>query len=138
MRSAAVLVVLVVLALASFPSPTRAAEPGPPADQPAAKEPGRCKKLPAGKPVLKLNLKPESEVSDLVSWMSTITCKTFLFTPADLQGKKVTVLSPRLMTVEEAYRLFVDTLSSVGLKVEPVSGRGRDGEVVRIFPRPAR
>ena len=57
---------------------------------------------------MKLNLKPDTELGDLISWISSITCKQFLLPgtiPAN--SKKVTVVAPELITPEEAYRLFL-------------------------------
>ena len=87
---------------------------------PGEKEFNQCKKLPAGRRILKFNFKPDSEISDLVGWISTISCTQFLIAGPTLQGKKVTVLSPQLITPEEAYRLFLGALESVGLTVEPM------------------
>jgi general secretion pathway protein D len=77
-----------------------------------------CRKLPAGKRVVKLTLKPETDVADLVAWISSITCKEFVV-PGNIPAgsKKVTVTSPQLMTPEEAYDLFLAALDSVGLTV---------------------
>jgi general secretion pathway protein D len=77
-----------------------------------------CKKLPPGKRIVKLNLKPETDVIDLIGWISSITCSQFLVS-IPLHGKKVTVIAPQLITPEEAYRLFFAALESVGLTVEP-------------------
>jgi type II secretory pathway component GspD/PulD (secretin) len=73
--------------------------------------------MPAGKR-LKLNLKPNTEVVDLVSWISAITCKRFIV-PGNLpaQGKTVTIVAPQPITAAEAYDLFLDALDSVGLTV---------------------
>jgi general secretion pathway protein D len=87
---------------------------------PGEREFNQCKKLPAGRRILKFNFKPDSEISDLVGWISTISCTQFLIAGPTLQGKKVTVLSPQLITPEEAYRLFLGALESVGLTVEPM------------------
>jgi type II secretory pathway component GspD/PulD (secretin) len=66
---------------------------------------------------VKLNLKPETEVWDLVAWISSITCEQFVV-PGDIAaGKKVTIYSPELITTAEAYRLFLAALDSVGLTV---------------------
>ena len=85
---------------------------------PGEKEFNSCKKLPPGKRIVKLNLKPDTEVIDLIGWISSITCSQFLVS-IPLQGKKVTVIAPQLITPEEAYRLFFAALESVGLTVEP-------------------
>jgi len=81
-----------------------------------------CRKLPAGKRVVRLNLKPNTDVTDLVTWISVVTCKQFLLPGALAAGKTVTVFAPQLITPEEAYRLFLDALDSVGLTIYP-SGR---------------
>ncbi len=89
-------------------------------EPPGEKEFNSCKKLPSGKAILKLNLKPDSEVSDLIGWFSSITCTPFLTsTSVSLQGKKVTVIAPLPITIADAYRLFYAALESVNLTVEP-------------------
>ena len=97
-----------------------AAKPGTPGvvEIPGEKEFNSCKKLPPGKRIVKLNLKPETDVIDLIGWISSITCSQFLVS-IPLQGKKITVIAPQLITPEEAYRLFYAALESVGLTVEP-------------------
>ena len=77
-----------------------------------------CRKLPAGKRIVKLNLKPETSVADLVAWISAVTCMPFIV-PGTIgaDSKKVTIVSPELITPEEAYRLFIGALDSVGLTV---------------------
>jgi hypothetical protein len=79
-----------------------------------------CKKIPAGKRVVRLTLKPETDLTSLVAWISSITCKSFLV-PGTIppEGKKVTVIAPGIMTPAEAYQLFLSSLDSVGLTVEP-------------------
>ena len=86
-----------------------------------------CKKFPSGKRIVKLNLKPDTELGDLIAWISSITCKQFLLPgtiPAN--SKKVTVVAPELITPEEAYRLFLGALDSAGLTVE------QSGKFLRI------
>jgi general secretion pathway protein D len=78
-----------------------------------------CHKFPANKRIVKLNMKPDTELGDLISWISSITCKQFLLPgtiPAN--SKKVTIIAPQLITPEEAYRLFLAALDSVGLTVQ--------------------
>lgn len=84
----------------------------------ARAEGNTCRKLPPGKRV-KVNLKPETEIGDLVSWISSITCKQFLFSGAIDSHKKVTIVAPQPMTGAEAYQLFLSALDSVGLTVVP-------------------
>lgn len=85
---------------------------------PGEKEFNSCKKLPAGKRIVRLNLKPDTEVMDLIGWISSITCAQFIVS-VPVQGKKLTIVSPQLITPEEAYRLFFSALDSLGLTVEP-------------------
>ena len=86
-----------------------------------------CRRLPAGKR-LKLNLKPNTDLFDLVAWISAITCKHFIV-PGTIpsQGKTVTIVSPQPITAAEAYALFLDALDSVGLTVYP------SGKVLRVI-----
>ena len=107
------------------PLRARLATPSTPA--PSATEPMHlprgadvCKKVPPGKRVVRLRLKPDANLGDLVAWISSITCKSFLVPgtiPAD--SKKVTIIAPGVMTPEEAYGVFLNALDSVGLTVEP-------------------
>ncbi|MCG5054802.1 MAG: type II secretion system secretin GspD [Myxococcales bacterium] len=86
---------------------------------PGEKEFNSCKKLP-NRRIVRLNLKPDTELGELVSWISTITCTQFLIPgTTNIAGKKVTILAPQLITPSEAYRLFLAALESVGLTVEP-------------------
>jgi general secretion pathway protein D len=86
-----------------------------------------CRRFAGGKR-LKLNLKPNTELVDLVSWISAITCKQFIVPGTlPLHGKTVTIIAPQPITVREAYDLFLDALDSVGLTVYP------SGKVLRVI-----
>jgi general secretion pathway protein D len=78
-----------------------------------------CQKIPAGKRAVKMNLKPEVELPELVAWISSITCKSFVL-PGHLSagGKKLTFVTQGTMTPNEAYAVFLTALDSVGLAVE--------------------
>jgi hypothetical protein len=86
-----------------------------------------CRRLPEGKR-LKLNLKPNTELIDLISWISAITCKQFVV-PGTIpsHSKTVTIIAPRLITAAEAYQLFLGALDSVGLTVYP------SGNILRVI-----
>ncbi len=87
------------------------------------KEFNTCHKLPVGKRVAKLNLKPDADLADLIAWISNITCKQFVISGNITAGaKKVTIVAPGLMTRDEAYVAFLRALDSLGLTVEK-SGR---------------
>src|SRR6185436_9699367 len=92
-------------------------------EYPGEKEFNSCKKLPSGKAILKMGLKPDTEIGDLIGTMSSITCTPFLIpSTVGIAGKKVTIIAPQALTPAEYYRLFYAALESVGLTVEP-SGR---------------
>ena len=78
-----------------------------------------CRKVPAGKRAVKVNLKPEVELPELVAWISSITCKSFVI-PGHLSagGKKITLVTQGAMTPKEAFGAFLTALDSVGLTVE--------------------
>jgi hypothetical protein len=82
-----------------------------------------CRRLPAHRAIVKLNLKPETNIVDLVAWISSITCRQFLLPGSILAAdKKVTVYAPQLITPDSAYGLFLSALDSVRLTVQK-SGR---------------
>jgi hypothetical protein len=70
-----------------------------------------------------MNLKPEVELPELIAWISSITCKSFVL-PGHLSsgGKKLTFVTQGLMTREEAYSTFLSALDTVGLTVEKGPG----------------
>ena len=82
-----------------------------------------CQKIPRGKRVVKLNLKPEVELPELVAWISSVTCKSFVL-PGNLSagGKKITFVTQGAMTRDEAYAAFLERLDSIGLTVERRAG----------------
>jgi type II secretory pathway component GspD/PulD (secretin) len=116
MRSRVVALLLMFATLVA-PAAVTAAAPRPAAPAPAEDGGDSCHRLPAGKH-LRLNLKPNTEVVDLVSWISAITCKRFIV-PGNLQpqSKTVTIIAPQPITASEAYDLFLEALDSVGLTV---------------------
>jgi len=74
-----------------------------------------------------VTFKPETELKDLITWVMGFTCKNFLLDPRIVStGKKVTVIAPNKMSAQEAYNLFLASLSTMGLAVET------KGNVLRI------
>ena len=102
--------------LAALTSTATLAAAVPPPAQPTSPS-TVCRKLPPGKRVVRLTLKPETTVDDLIVWISSITCKQFIVPGGIGSGKTVTITSPELITPEEAYGLFLAALDSVGLTV---------------------
>ena len=116
---AAVALALAFGATAGGASGARAAARARPADGVRPGTGSACTRLPAGKRIVKLNLKPDTEIADLVAWISSITCKQFVLPDLPASHAKVTIVAPSLITSGEAYRLFLDALDSVGLTVYP-------------------
>jgi general secretion pathway protein D len=74
-----------------------------------------------------VTLKPETELKDLLAWAMGFTCKNFIYESSILQrSRKLTVIAPNKMTPQQAYRLFLVGLSTMGLTVVP------KGNVLRI------
>jgi hypothetical protein len=116
------------------PPPVVAPRPPPPPPPPQPTGPSTslpvtemgfntCQKLPAGKRAVKINLKPDVELPELVAWISSITCKSFVL-PGHLSagGKKLTFVTQGTMTPKEAYATFLIALDSIGLTVEKGTG----------------
>ncbi len=83
-----------------------------------------CKKR-AGQ--VAVTFKPETELKDLITWVMGFTCKNFILDPRIVStGKKVTVIAPNKMSSNEAYRVFLVALSTMGLTIVP------KGNVLRI------
>jgi type II secretory pathway component GspD/PulD (secretin) len=119
--------------LRGAPVPAPATAPPVPATPPAAATPAAppvtdlgfntCQKIPRGKRVVKMNLKPDIELTELIAWISSITCKSFVL-PGHLSGggKKVTIVSQGPMTKDEAFAAFLTALDTLGLTVERGQG----------------
>jgi general secretion pathway protein D len=65
-----------------------------------------------------VTLKPETEVRDLVTWVMSFTCKNFVLDPRIVStGRKVSVIAPTVMSADDAYRMFLVVISTIGLTV---------------------
>lgn len=67
------------------------------------------------------------DLGELVKKVSEMTGRNFILTEP-LQGKKVTIMSPTKITVEEAYQVFLSVLRSSGYTTVPV------GRSLKIVP----
>jgi general secretion pathway protein D len=82
-----------------------------------------CRKLPQGKAQVPVTLKPDTDVDHLIVWLSSVTCKSFVYSGAlTAHNRDVTFVVPALVTPAEAYRLVLDALNSVGLTLQPAGG----------------
>jgi general secretion pathway protein D len=114
---------------AGAPSPAAEAPEAPataatPAPVPGEKEFNECLRLPGNRRV-KFTLKQEADLTDLVAWISSMTCKKFIVATS-LRAQKVTIVSPTPVTAAEAYRAFLSALEVMGLTVAPA------GEYLKI------
>lgn len=75
-----------------------------------------CDRQPAGKR-FRITLPEQAELSDLVRWMTTVSCRKFIWNPA-VRGGKVTIIAPEPVTVQQAYAAFDSALESMGLTTE--------------------
>ena len=118
--------ILVVALLGVVTAPVFA-QPKPPTDDKAAGEDDTlysCKKKTGN---VAVTFKPETELKDLIAWVMGFTCKNFILDPRIVStGKKVTVIAPLKMSQQDAYRVFLVALSTMGLTVVP------KGNILRI------
>ncbi|MCA9667226.1 MAG: hypothetical protein KC503_16620, partial [Myxococcales bacterium] len=105
---------------AAASKPTSAAKASEPDALPGERAFNSCVKVPSGRRV-KVTLRPQSSLGDLVGWISAMTCKRFIV-PQSLAAQRVTLLAPTAIGAREAYRAFVSALSVIGLTVV-ASGR---------------
>jgi general secretion pathway protein D len=109
-------------------SPAPAAAPGAPATPPAPGQPPEqsypgekeatdCKKYPAGKK-FKWELRGEVDLMTMLNTISPMLCRPFIV-PSNIPSRKVTILAPSTITSNEAYRMFLSALETMGLTVQP-------------------
>jgi general secretion pathway protein D len=68
----------------------------------------------------KVNLAPDVELKDLVTWAFSFTCKNFIYSSnIGTRAAKVTIKSPESMTARQAWSVFLVALQSMGLTVVP-------------------
>ena len=95
-----------------------------------------CHKLPQGKPVVPVHLKPDTDVDHLIVWLSSVTCKAFVYSGALTEhNRNVTFVVPAQVTPAEAYRLVLNALNSVGLTLQPAGGYYQIIETQRAHSR---
>jgi len=77
---------------------------------------------------IKVTLKPDTDLKDLVAWVMGFTCKSFIFGNA-ISGRasKVTIIAPSMMSPQDAYRLFLVGLQTMNLTIVP---KGNTLEIV--------
>lgn len=126
-RRAAVVWLTVLSFVAQIPGSARAWEPPaadgapPSADvEPPSAPVHRCEQQPPGAR-FRVTLPSEAELDDLVRWMMSVSCRTFVWEPGLRRGK-VTILAPDELTQREALAVFHAALQTMGLAIEPGAG----------------
>jgi general secretion pathway protein D len=98
--------------------------PAVPAPAPMTEDPGllpvqphhTCRQQPLdGR--FRITLEREAQLTDLVRWMSSVTCDKFIWGSGVRDGK-VTVIAPEEVTMQQAYAAFYAALETMGLTVE--------------------
>ena len=96
-----------------------------------------CHKLPHGKHTIDVALKPATDVDHLIVWLSSVTCKSFVYSSAlTARNRNVTIVAPAQVSPAEAYRLVLDALNSVGLTLQPAGGYYQIIETQRARSKP--
>lgn len=110
------------------PSPTPpstaggAIQPPLPAEKEALQE---CKKYPANKK-FKWELRGEVDLMTLLNSIAPMMCRPIIV-PGAIRQSKVTIIAPDTLTAPEAYRMFLSSLETMGLTVQP------EGKVLKII-----
>jgi hypothetical protein len=87
-----------------------------------------CAKPP---PTFTVNLKPDVELKDLVTWAMGFSCKRFLYSSSlATRAAKVTMITPGAMSPTQAWGLFEVALHGMGLALI------RKGSVYEILESP--
>lgn len=69
----------------------------------------------------RVTLEPQAQLTDLVRWMSSVSCERFLW-GAGIRDGKVTVIAPEAVTMQQAQAAFHAALETMGLTVEQTGG----------------
>lgn len=118
------------LVLATWLPRVAAAAPSPPgpASAPVSEEPvlepvqphHGCERQPLHAR-FRITLEAQAQLTDLVRWMSSVSCERFLW-GAGVRDGKVTVIAPEAVTMQQAHAAFYAALETMGLTVEETAG----------------
>jgi len=112
-------------ATTSSPAATPGA-PAAPGDATALeKDVTDCKKF-SKNAKFKWDMKGEIDLQQLLGWFSPLACRPFVV-PGNIRQSKVTIVAPDVVTMPEAYRMFLSALEAMGLTVQP------EGKVLKII-----
>ncbi|MCX4246927.1 type II secretion system secretin GspD [Paraliomyxa miuraensis] len=91
-------------------------DPSPSAELPAIGPHDSCREQPLTSR-FRITLEREARLTDLVRWMSSVTCRKFIWGTGIRDGK-VTVIAPEAVTMQQAHAAFHAALETMGLTVE--------------------
>ena len=84
-----------------------------------------CKKYPPNKK-FKWELRGEVDLMALLNSISPMMCRPIIV-PGSIRQSKVTIIAPDTVTAPEVYRMFLSSLETMGLTVQP------EGKVLKII-----
>ncbi len=61
----------------------------------------------------------QADLNDVVMWISALTGRNFIIADTIASSKKITIISPRPVSIAEAYRAFIAALQMNGLTIVP-------------------
>ena len=109
-------------ATTAAPASGAATTPLLPGEQEALKE---CHKYPPNKR-FKWELRGEVDLMTLLNSIAPMMCRPMIV-PGSVRQSKVTILAPDTVTAPEVYRMFLSSLETMGLTVQP------EGKVLKII-----
>jgi len=93
-------------------------EPAPPAFSDDSFN--ECHKVPRGQRQVRVAVPASTDVNHLITWISSVTCQTFVYAAdTTAHDRNVSIVAPNYVTPEEAFRLVLNALDSVGLTLQP-------------------
>lgn len=79
-----------------------------------------CHKVSSGKRQVRVTVPASTDVNHLIAWISSVTCKAFVYAvDTTAHDRNVSIVAPTYVTPEEAFRLVLNALDSVGLTLQP-------------------
>ena len=82
-----------------------------------------CKKLPPGSPAVKLAFETATPISEIVAYMSNLSCTPLVLDDEVAETTKITMSSAKLVTSAKAFALLHEALKSAGLALVPAADR---------------
>jgi hypothetical protein len=90
-----------------------------------------CKRV-AATTKITVELRPDTSVMDLATWVTGFTCKNIII-DAEVRARvpRVTIVAPNKLTPKQAIALFVDAVEATGLTVQ----QKKDTIIIKLGPK---